>query len=252
MHASPSFYALVVAIYSVGEALGSISLGALSNALGIKRTLQLCALVSLSGSLSYALASSFHHAIGGATAVGPLVVLTGRLLQGIGSGGQQAVEQSYLAVAAPTEQRTSLTSQLNTFACLGFIFGPAMGAAVTQTPNFVAGTLHFNSFTKQGWVVAVLNVSMFLSTTFGFAEIKRDAAADADADDDDEGAIDEATLSDTARARERGRTTGVWAMILFFFIHFNGFAVQETITTPLVKARAAAHSRDAPPTPILK
>jgi len=28
---------------------------------------------------------------------------------------------------------------------------------------------------------------------------------------------------------------GVWACIFFFFIHFNGFAVQETITTPLVQ-----------------
>jgi hypothetical protein len=27
----------------------------------------------------------------------------------------------------------------------------------------------------------------------------------------------------------------VWACIGFFFVHFNGFAVQETITTPLVQ-----------------
>ena len=40
MGASASFYALVVASYSVGEAVGSLALGALSNFAGTRRTLQ--------------------------------------------------------------------------------------------------------------------------------------------------------------------------------------------------------------------
>ena len=40
MGASASFYALVVASYSVGEAVGSLALGALSNFAGTPRTLQ--------------------------------------------------------------------------------------------------------------------------------------------------------------------------------------------------------------------
>ena len=172
MGASAEFYALVVAAYSVGEAVGSTALGWLSTLIGVKRTLQLSALLSLSGSLSYALAHAVHVRFGArALGVGPATVLIGRLLQGIGSGGQQAVEQSYLAVAAAPEARTSLTSQLSTFACLGFIFGPAIGATVTQTPEFEWGPLAFDSFTKQGWVVAILNISMLLSTTYAFTEV---------------------------------------------------------------------------------
>ena len=155
MGASTTFYALVVAAFSVGEALGSLFLGTLSNAIGCS-TLQLCTLLSLTGSSSYALADTIARE--GSMALGPPVVLLGRLLQGIGSGGQQAVEQTYLSVAAPPEQRTQLTSKLSTFACLGFIFGPAMGALVSQTPTFAVGPVRLTTFTKQGWVVAVLNV----------------------------------------------------------------------------------------------
>ena len=250
MNASTSFYALVVAIYSVGEAIGSLGLGALSNMIGIKPTLQLCTLIALSGSTSYALAEVAHTLVDSSVGLGPTVVLAGRLLQGIGSGGQQAVEQSYLAIAAPTAERTSLTSQLNTFACLGFIFGPALGAAVTQTPDVRIGLVDFNSFTKAGWVVAALNLCMLLSTTFGFTELKRgdtivlepEAAEGVSTPSKRSPPADGRPHSPSHAERERGRSRGVWACVLFFFIHFNGFAVQETITTPLVKV----HARELP------
>ena len=203
-----------------------MALGALSNYVGAKRTMQLCALISLSGSVAYALADAVHRTLG------PTVVLVARLLQGVGSGGQQAVEQSCFAILAPPEERTSLTSQLSTFACLGFIFGPALGAAVTQTPDFAVGALLFNSFTKQGWVVAVLNTSMFLSTTFGFPELST-AGSRSTVAAENSPAPGADTLSSSA-------TMGVWACMVIFFVHFNGFAIQETITTPLVKVHRAA------------
>lgn len=232
MGANPAFYALVVAAYSIGEALGSVALGALSNVIGTKRTMQTCAMVSCSGALSYALADScarpsaavLREAAVGSQLVppelGPFVVLAGRILQGIGSGGQQAVEQAYLTVAAPYEERTAMTAKLSTFACLGFIFGPALGAVVSQTPAFAIGGVRFDTFTKQGWVVAVLNSCMCMMTTCCFTEVRHEPAQ-AEAEGEAGGA-----------AR---RDWGVWACILFFFVHFNGFAVQETITTPLVK-----------------
>ena len=172
MGASASFYALVVASYSVGEAVGSLSLGAVSNRLGARRTLQLTALTSLVGSVSYSVADTLAGVADNGF-VGPCTVLLGRFLQGVGSGGQQAVEQSYLSVAAAPEQRTELTSKLATFATLGFIFGPALGAAVSPIPYFALGPLRFTTFTMQGWVVALLNISMYLSTTFLFAEVRR-------------------------------------------------------------------------------
>ena len=62
---------------------------------------------------------------------------------------QQAVEQSYLSIAARPEQRTELTGLLSSFACLGFILGPTCGAIVSQLPEFRIGLVVFNSFTTQ-------------------------------------------------------------------------------------------------------
>ena len=244
MGASASFYALVVAAFSVGEALGSVALGALSNAIGCKRTLQLCTLLSLSGSTSYALADTVHRMSDHQyPSLGPFVVLIARLLQGIGSGGQQTVEQTYLGIAAPPEERTSLTSKLSTFACLGFIFGPALGALVSQVPRFEISEVRFNTFTNQGWVVAVLNVCMCCLTTWGFVEISPtwstgSAAAGGSGSDDTsiesgEGSCMASAVDSSTSDRET--VVGVWTCILLFFVHFNGFAIQETITTPIVE-----------------
>ena len=47
-------------MFSVGEAVGSIALGSLSNVIGTKRTMQLCAVCSFIGSTSYSLADLVH------------------------------------------------------------------------------------------------------------------------------------------------------------------------------------------------
>ncbi len=227
MGASPSFYALVVAIYSVGEAFGSMALGSLSNLVGTRRAMQICALISMTGAISYAMADAWHRLYGrssGAPPVGPYMVLVGRLMQGVGSGGQQACEQAYISIAAPLEERTQLTGKLSTFACLGFIFGPMVGALVTLVPDFALGEAVFSTFTKQGWVCALMNLSMFVTGTCCFVEVRLPAAA---ADDEEKGTADD--------GRSGSLVLGIWACIAFFFVHFNGFAVQETITTPIVK-----------------
>ena len=250
MGATASFYALVVAAYSFGEAIGSIALGSLSNSFGIRHTLLLCTMLSFTGACLYGLAATAagdsedaaaQHGGGANLLPGPLLVLAGRLIQGLGSGGQQAVEQSYLAVAARPEERTSMTGKLATFACMGFIFGPTFGAAVGAFPSFTLGVIAFNAFTKVGWVCAVLNMTMFLGTWAGFREIARPAFGGGNGG---EGGASAARTSASTPARqpsgarrssgEQTSLLGVWALNAFFLIHFNGFAIQETLTTPLV------------------
>ena len=87
-----TFYALVVSAYSIGEALGSLLFGPLSVSLGVRRTLLLCSVVNFCGATSYAMAYSVYTNVSAWAA--PLAVLLGRLLQGTGSGGQQAVESA--------------------------------------------------------------------------------------------------------------------------------------------------------------
>jgi MFS family permease len=56
LQATKPFYALVVASYSIGEAIGSFGLGHLSVLFGVKNALRLCCLIAMSGAVSYALA----------------------------------------------------------------------------------------------------------------------------------------------------------------------------------------------------
>ena len=247
---SQEFYAWVVAAFSIGEAIGSIALGALSNWAGTKPTLRLCCVLAISGAAMYSLASfAFEHVSAPAA---PYIVFVGRLLQGIGSGGQQAVEQSYLSIAAPPSQRTELTSKLSTFACLGFIFGPAVGALVATMPAFSVGALHFDAYTMQGWCIVAMNLVMFADLELfvdvsGAPEARKTQGGGGG--DGETAAPWQSTPTKaaaglgtpTTRMQTEAAAGGgavlweVWACILFFFVHFNGFAVQETITTPLVQ-----------------
>ena len=220
------FYAMVVSSYSVGEALGSLLFGQLSVGLGVRNTLLVCCVVSGSGAVSYAMAYFVYTDVSQAAA--PSVVLLGRLLQGIGSGGQQAVEQSYLSVAVSPAQRTEYTGKLSTFACAGFIFGPALAAVVSALPSFRLGPLVFDGFTMQGWFCAALNALMYvLYVVFQEKPPRQSAAASNGAGGG----------SDGGSAAPSTPLGGVLCCIGFFFVHFNGFAVQETITTPLVRRR---------------
>ena len=223
MGSNHAFYAGVVSSYSIGEAAGSLMFGSLSNSFGTRRTLLLCCIVSCTGAVSYAMAFFVYTDVSAWAA--PFFVLLGRLLQGTGSGGQQAVEQAYLSIAVTTAQRTEYTGKLSTFACSGFICGPALAAVVGALPAFRLGSLVFDCFTIQGWSCAVMNVLMYL-LYFVFEEVTpADRATDQQA-------------GGSSAARGPAPSTpivGVLACIFFFFVHFNGFAVQETITTPLVQ-----------------
>ena len=225
-----AFYALVVASFSIGEAIGSVALGCVSNAIGTKRTLQLCAAISFTGASMYALADLCFRVCSKDAA--PWVVLCGRLLQGVGSGGQQAVEQAYLSIAALPEQRTELTGKLSSFACLGFICGPAFAAFVSTLPDVTIGQLVLNSYTKQGWFIALLNVTMYVNGTCCFVEVSASPQK-------------EETEEDGGGRVQGKRSLAIWTMILVFFVHFNGFAVQECATShrpALLRSRSLSRS----------
>lgn len=237
LRSDKDFYAWVIAIYSVGQGIGSVAIGTVSNRIGTKRALFLCFSLSLCASCAYALAGPIFvlwtdraQGLAGANAA-PWAVLVSRLLQGVGSGGAQAVEQAYISIATPPRRRTELTGRLSTMAVLGFIFGPTCGALVAQVPAFSVGVLRIDSYSMQGWAMAALNVVMLCQTSY-FSELKptrngKRRAGATPAHADPAGAASEPVSSPAI---------GVWACIGFFAVHFSGFAIQETITTPLVQS----------------
>jgi ceroid-lipofuscinosis MFS transporter 7 len=231
------FYAWVVAIYSVGQAIGSVAIGTLSNRIGTKNSLLLCFSLSLCASCAYALAGPIFvmwtdrtHDPACANAAS-WAVLFSRLLQGVGSGGAQAVEQAYISIATPPSRRTELTGRLSTMAVLGFIFGPTCGALVAQVPTFYFGVLRIDSFSAQGWAMAAINMVMLCQTSY-FRELERTRSGK-----NSIGATPARTGTAGAASKPvPSQAIGVWACIGFFAVYFSGFAIQETITTPLVQS----------------
>lgn len=225
--ASQSFLAYVVAVYSVGEALGAVAFGTLTARFSTRATLAAATLAGIAGSALYALAEVLPRA--------PGAVLLARLLQGCWSGGSQAVQQAYLADVLPRRRLTAVTVTLNAYACMGFVAGPAFAFACAALPRFrVGGGLSVTLLTAPGYFVLVSTGVCLALLVFVFDE-QRDRAQQIDSFGEGDARRDEELplLGKRAESVAFGTSpsTGLVICNLAFFIHFYGFALQETITT---------------------
>jgi MFS transporter, ceroid-lipofuscinosis neuronal protein 7 len=245
MHAEKPFLARVVAAYSLGEAVGAVAFGAASAA-------STRAAMVAATALGAAGAAAYVGAPLAPPAAGARAVLLGRALQGAWTGGAQAVQQSHLAKVLPADQLTQVTVLLNAYACLGFVFGPFFGLVASAVPPFAVrvpfagpgAVLEFNELTAPGYFVllsAALIIALFVCCFGEDAEhLERVDAGGAEA------APLLATPAATAEdsfdrcAPPSSPSTPPWLALaicnLAFFVHFYGFALQETIATPLVQA----------------
>jgi Major Facilitator Superfamily len=235
LSATRPFLAWVVAGYSVGEALGAVAFGTVAAA-STRRAMVAATLLGAAGSLLYVLAPTAGAGAGGAA------VLAGRLLQGMWTGGAQAVQQGHLAKVLPAAELTRTTVTLNAYACLGFVFGPVAGLVAGLVPPFGIGWgLEFNELTGAGYFVFASTVVIILLFTYYFGE-------DAEHLEEAGGVVCEATRLLPDMGEDAGDQEVVsaasWPSLRLglvmcnfaFFVHFMGFAIQETITTPLVQA----------------
>lgn len=87
--ADETFLASVLAIFSIGEFLGSITWGYIYNSHSMRFSLYTCISAGLLGSILYSLGGYF-------TPWGKWLVFAGRFIQGLWTGGQQAIEQAYI------------------------------------------------------------------------------------------------------------------------------------------------------------
>jgi MFS transporter, ceroid-lipofuscinosis neuronal protein 7 len=260
---SKEVLAWVVAVYSIGEAIGAVLFGLLSASRSTRDVMLIATCTGLAGSIMYLSAQAFPGVI-----TGPLLILVGRFLQGLWTGGSQAVQQSHLAKTLPVEELTSSVVVLNAFACLGFIFGPSVALMAAVIPDFtVPGlpVLRFTELTAAGYVVLVSTGIILFLFAFGFQDGDQEhhSLSYQNGAQSEEAALQEqspllATLAggtngeycETQGCRDGNGTpepqsssadpanSVSLALIVCnaaFFTHFYGFALQETITTPLVQ-----------------
>ena len=73
----------------------------------------------------------------------------------------KVVEQTYLSETAPPHRVTELTSELGTFAILGFVCGPSFGALFTSIDINLGHNLVLDAYTSPGWFILALCVAIF-------------------------------------------------------------------------------------------
>jgi len=226
LQSNESVLAFAVAIYSVGEAVGSLAFGAWSNKQSFKVVVISCTLVGVVGSFLYS------TAIAGGPFFGPAMILVGRFLQGLWTGGAQASQMNYLSRVLKDGDLTSMTVKMNGWACLGFVVGPAFGVMFAgQKVSF--GRFVFNEITLPGYLCFLLGLMIIAAFIVFFTEdskgLKREGTNEAETESDE--------TQPLLKAPSMGSPLGCGLIMcnLVFAVHFFGFALQETITTPVVQ-----------------
>lgn len=249
LSSSKSFLAWVVAFYSVGEAIGAVYFGRMADRLSTRYVMLVATGCGLVGSTLYVLAEAFPK--GG---LGPWLVFVGRFAQGMWTGGSQAVQTTFLAAVLPIDELTPAIVTLNAYACLGFVIGPVFGLVFDLIPPFpLALGFNVSELTGPGYFVLISAAFiLFLFVAVFDEEADRASAPPSEQEarssegpgmpllqNADENKTGEGEVIRTVAApRLLGIKLGAGLIVcnIIFFVHFYGFALQETITTPLVQA----------------
>lgn len=174
-------------------------------------------------------------------------VFMGRFVQGMWTGGAQAIQTVYLASVLPARELTATIVTLRAYASLGFILGPVFGLAL----NFIPLSSD-DKLTAPGFFVLIsaIGVGVLFLTAFneeedrcgtsessGFSSTNRDVLEPMESEPllpDNQEKDATGAMSD-----ERGASRDVAKALLLcnlnIFALFSGFVIQETITTPLVE-----------------
>ena len=234
--ASPYFYGGTVAVYSVGEMLGAVFFGKIYEIMTLRR--EDGAKITLLLSIAFGLVGSFLYVYADVVR-SPNLIFAGRLFQGLWTGGKQVVEQTYLSETAPPSRVTALTSELGTFAILGFVCGPSFGALFTHVDVVLGDSgVVLDAYTSPGWFIFALCVVIFGVVILTFNptpspayyayqhELARGMPAGSSYISKQQ-QLDEMIYAPPNKG-------GLLILLLIFVIHFFSFAIQETITTPFV------------------
>jgi len=229
--ASMSYLPWVVASYSIGEMIGSLAIGnfyefathAFSLGRGPRYSMIMCICFGIVGSTLYASAAWVDSSY-----TAQYFIVAGRFLQGVWTGGQQAIEQAYISAAIEPSKRVEFTATLSTCAVLGFVAGPTIGALLSMIDTTVLG-LRISANNAPGLFILLANTVMLVQTAL-FFDGKDDCTGERVKEADEEDQVDSSSGNSGYKPFNY---MGVAVSMFLFYIHYYSFAVQETIITPL-------------------
>eukprot|EP01095_Lingulamoeba_sp_RSL-Kostka_P005484 TRINITY_DN1681_c4_g1_i1.p1 TRINITY_DN1681_c4_g1~~TRINITY_DN1681_c4_g1_i1.p1 ORF type:complete len:513 (-),score=206.36 TRINITY_DN1681_c4_g1_i1:206-1744(-) len=229
--ATPIWNGVAIGIYCLGQVISANVLGVTAN----KVNLSICFGVSLFfdflGNSMYGLSFS------------KWILLPGRFIAGIGAGNV-AIARAYVASVYPASERTAAMSKLSTAQATGFIYGPAIGAAVSLIPPYkISNYLHFNQFTTPAFLAAGLGIVAITILLLCFRNLPRLSVADNKSNDDDTKTpfVDDSNeLTEAAQFDEEPKgfweslenKRGIIVSLIIFFTVTQVFVLFETTLTP--------------------
>jgi len=227
--ASMHYLPWAVASYSVGEMIGSVAIGSFYEFATLKFALGRGPKWSMIISISFGVVGSALYACAGwveSSYLAEVFIVGGRFLQGVWTGGQQAIEQAYVSAAIEPSKRVEFTATLSTCAVFGFVAGPTIGAMLSIIDTTVMG-LKVGANNGPGIFIFLANLIMLVQTAL-FFDGNDDGTGEFGEETDEEEQVDSRNDSN-----KPFNYMGVAISMFLFYIHYYSFAVQETIITPL-------------------
>ncbi|CAO1437512.1 unnamed protein product [Diamesa tonsa] len=221
-HAGKEFMGFIVAANPLGQMIFSPFVGWWANKLP---SIRLPLLVSMA---IFSMSSALYSSLDLLKDDVKYWMFIARFMVGV-SSANIAVCRSYVSAATTLKERTHAVSMVSLAQVLGFVFGPALQAAVTPlgSEGFkLFNIFHINMYTASGWInvlMGVINFVMFLPFIF---KDRRIAAREQMILQGKE------TEKETWKAMKPDYKTS-WTLLLSFFVIVFNFVLLETLATSL-------------------
>jgi MFS family permease len=181
-----------VSIYSLGEVVGGILFGRLSDRWSVKQALLLSMVVGMIGTFLFA------------SAANGVELILSRILWGVYGGSTATLTRAYISRATSTQLRSQAMAINICCFCVSYAAGPYFGGLIAKLIGDTSWSFDgshtpwsFNKYRGCGWILCGLMAISFFIILFAFHELPIPAAAQKDAGD-----------AETASASARNQSTG--------------------------------------------
>ncbi|KAN0033411.1 hypothetical protein ACTA71_002838 [Dictyostelium dimigraforme] len=151
------YFGYIVAVYSLGQFLGSPVFGKWSNKRAASEPVVISIVISIIGSIFYSICYKFQG-------FGfPAVMGAARFVVGFGAGNV-SVCRAYATETATIENKTQIMGKMSGAQGAGFVLGPGIGFLLNFC-NFSIGQMVINKYTAPGYLsvlLAILNIVLVL------------------------------------------------------------------------------------------
>ncbi len=206
-----------MAIYSVGQFVGSLVFGFWSNRRRTIEPLLVSLVFLLVANLYYGFAQDFP-----VTDSFPRGwhVFIARFFVGFGAGNV-ALARAFVSEGSTLENRNMAMTITGAAQGMGFVLGPAVGFAFTLMPNYHWGPIAINGYTCAGFASAFFTLLNMILVPLLFRDIPHKSAQGA--------------ARPKAPPMTRGELVPMLSVMWVFFVILTSFSVFETITGPLTQ-----------------